>query len=119
VFRLAAFAIVLTVAAGPSVGLLCTSWCSPQVAAASGCHHKGSGSAVVLVAADECDDAIVGTAAFLPQDAQRGMSAPNRDHGIPVPRYQLATRPIDCRARPSATPERLLEPRSLSTTLRI
>jgi hypothetical protein len=74
---------------------------------------------VALAADDECDDAILSIGAFLPEHAQRGVSAPDGGHGVLVPRYQLATRTIDRRARQSSTPERLLEPRSLSTTLRI
>lgn len=80
---------MLTVAAGPSAGLLCASWCNPQTAAAIGCHHKDSGSTVALAAIDECDDAILSIGAFLPEDAQRCVSAPNGNHGVPVPRHQF------------------------------
>ena len=118
-FRLAAFAIMLTVAAGPSLGLLCTTWCNPVVAAASGCHHAASGPTMAVAAGNECDDAIVGVAAFLPQDAQRGMSTPDRDHGVLVPRDQLASRTLDRLALPSVTSEQSLRPRPLSTILRI
>lgn len=118
-FRLAAFAITLTVATGPSLGLLCTTWCNPEVAAASGCHHTVTGPTVAASAGSECDDAIGGVAALLPRDAQRGMSTPDRDHGILVPRDQLASRTLDRLALPSVTSEWPLRPRSLSTILRI
>ena len=118
-FRVAAFAIVLTVTAGPSTGLLCVSWCHPQAAAARGCHHEDSGPTVAVAAAAECDDAILGIGAFLSESAQRGVSQPDGDRGVPVPRYQFSPRTFDRCAGQFATPERMLDQRPRSTTLRI
>jgi len=117
-FRAAALLIVLTVAVGPSAGLLCTSWCSPRAAAVSGCHHASSGGIVTVVAAARCDRSIVDPGVFLKQDVQRGTAASDSGHGVLAPR-QLATRTLACHDWRSVMRATCIKRPALATTLRI
>lgn len=117
-FRAAALSIALTLTAGPSVGLLCTSWCDTQAAAASGCHHADSGPTVAVAADDECDDAALRVGTYLREDPQRGVSTPAGDRAVSVPRHQLPPLTFETRPWHTSTP-RPLERRPLSGNLRI
>jgi hypothetical protein len=87
-FRAVVFSIALTVAAGPSVALLCGTWCDRQATAASGSRHEEPATSVA--AGDSCDSMALSAAAFLREKGRRGVSAPEAGHAVLVPRYQLA-----------------------------
>ena len=118
VFRAAVLSIVLTLAVGPNAALLCRTWCDQQVATASRCHHETSTTSPNVAGDDSCDSSVL-SAAFLREDVRRGVSPPDGDQAIPIPRYQVACSTID--ARPGHEPGRewSLEKRPLSTALRI
>lgn len=118
-FRAAVLSIVLTLAVGPSAGLLCKTWCNPQAAAADGGHHAASTASTSVAADDTCEDLGLGAAAFLREDVRRGVSAPERDHAVVALPYHLARTTTDDRSREHAHIEWSLEKRPLSTTLRI
>jgi hypothetical protein len=114
-----ALTIVLTLAVGQDVALLCRTWCDAHAAAASECHHRNS-SPMPSVAGDEnCDNMAVAATAVLREDVWRDVSSQNANQAIPVPRYQLAPLTINARPGQDAWRARMLEKRPLSTALRI
>ena len=120
VFRAALLSIVLSLAVGQNVALLCRAWCQARVAAASGCHHEGAPSTPSVAGDKDCDNAVVAAAtAILKEDVRRDVSSPGANHTIRVPRYQLAQLPIDTRQNQEAGRGWLLGNRPLSTALRI
>lgn len=77
--RTAALLIVLVLVGDAPFSAFCMAWCSPEAAAASGCHPADE-MAVSHVAGDnDCDDASAGLAAMLPEDGRRDVAAP----GVP------------------------------------
>ena len=118
VFQAVLLSIVLSLAVGQSVALMCRGWCNAHVAAASGCHHEDSPTPTV--AGDEsCDNVVAAATAVLREDVRRDVSSQDANHAIPVPRYQLAQFTIDTRQNQEAGRRWLLENRPLSTALRI
>lgn len=120
-FRVTLFTIVLSLAVGQNATLLCKAWCDPVDAATSGCHHRDgdSSNSPSLVGDDSCDKVVPGEAGFLREDGRRRVSAPQSDHAMAVPRYQVVTAMTD--ARPGYEPGHLpsLEKRPLGTALRL
>ena len=75
VVRSTILSIVLTLAIGPGVALVCRASCDPEVAAANGCHHDSDGSAARVSNPASCLDAAPGVAAVPPETVQRGTGA--------------------------------------------
>ena len=118
-FRAALLSIVLSLAVGPNVALLCRTWCDGQVAAASECHHEHSSSTSSVASEEHCGTVAVAAIALPREDTRSDVSFRDATQAIPVPRYQFAHLKVD--ARPDQEPwrERSLEKRPLSTALRI
>lgn len=118
-FRAALLSIVFSLAVGQNLALLCRTWCDAHAAAASECHQKNSSARPGVTGDENCDNVVVAAIAVLREDVRRGVSSPDANHAIPVPRYQLAQLTID--ARPGREPWRewSLESLPLSTALRI
>jgi len=119
VFRAVLLSIVLSLAVGQNVALLCRAWCNAHVAAASGCHHEDSSTTPTVAGDESCDNVAVAATAVLREDVRRSVSSQDANHAIPVPRYQLAQFTIDTRQNQEAGRRWLLENRPLSTALRI
>ena len=117
-FKPAVLSIVLALAVGPNASLVCR-MCHQKAAAASECHHEPLATSPSVADGDGCDRVVLGVAAFLREDMRRGVSSPDMNQAIPIPRYQLAHSTTD--ARPGREPgrERPLENRPLSTAVRI
>ena len=64
--------IVLVLVGNGPLAVFCKAWCSPQAAAASGCHSTDQSGALHLAAAHDCDDASLELAA-LPEDGPRNV----------------------------------------------
>jgi hypothetical protein len=91
VFRAALLSIVLLLAAGQDVSLLCrTTWCDPQSAEASGCHRNISIVTPSVADDDSCDNSAVSATAVLRESVRRDVSSPDAPQAIPVPRYQIS-----------------------------
>ena len=118
-FQAAAISIVLTLAIGPNVQLLCKTWCHPQAAAASECHHENSSTTPSVAGDEHCDNVVVAATAVLREDARRAVSSQDANQAIPVPRYQLAQLTIDERPGQEPWREWSLENRPLSIAFRI
>lgn len=119
VFRVAVFSIVLAITGNPITGaLLCRTWCDPNAAAASGCHHELATFAIVA-GEDGCRNAVLNATAFVQENVRRGVSSPYAGHAMPVPRYEVAGWTSDAAVghAPGGSPS--LEKRPLETTLRI
>jgi hypothetical protein len=118
VFRAVLFSIVLLLATGQNVSMVCQTWC-PDATAASGCHRRHATDSLTLSCDGSCDDRAPIDAAVLKEDARRSVSAPNADHALAVPRYHLT--PATAGTRPDCEVCRLqsLEKRPLETVLRI
>lgn len=117
-FRAVLFSIVLLLATGQNVSMVCQTWC-PDATAASGCHRRHATDSLTLSGDDSCDDRAPSDSAVLREDARRSVSAPNADHALAVPRYQWP--PATAGTRPDQEVELLpsLETRPLETVLRI
>ncbi len=117
-FRAVLFSIVLLLAAGQNVSMVCQTWCL-DATAASGCHCRYATDSLTLIGDDSCDDRPPSDSAVLREDARSSVSAPNADHALAVPRYQLT--PATAGTRPDHEVCLLpsLEKRPLETVLRI
>ena len=119
-FRVADFFMVLIVAASPSATLLCKSSCDPQVAAPTACHEAdASSSPSVAVSDDGCDEVALSAVALLREGVRRGISSPEGEHAILVPRYQLARLTTGAPLGYKPGRDSPLERRPLKTALRI
>ena len=58
-FRAVLLSIVLSLAVGQNVALLCRAWCNAHVAAASGCHHEDSPTTPTVAGDESCDNLVV------------------------------------------------------------
>ena len=94
-------------------------WCHPKTVAASECHGENSSTTPSVAGGESCNDVELGAAAVLREDLRRGVSSPDANQAITVPRYLLAQLTID--ARPGQEPWRecSLGKRPLATALRI
>ena len=80
-FRSAALFIVLTLALGPTAGLVCQVSCDRHEVATTGCHQDQSLKSVTVTARDSCCEATVSIlVAFVREDARRRVSAPATQH---------------------------------------
>ena len=118
-FRVAVLSIVLTVAGGQNVALLCGAWCGPHAAAARECHHENSSTTPSVAGDEHCGSVVVGATAVLREEMRRDVSSKEANHAIPVPRYQLAQLTIGSRPGQNHWRERSLEERPLVIALRI
>src|SRR5688572_16688739 len=111
--------MVVSLAVGQDLALLCRTWCDGHAVAASECHHKNSPSMPIVAGSENCDNVVVAATAVLREDGRRDVSSRNGNQAIPVPRYQLAQLTIG--AGPGREPwrESSFEKRPLSTALRI
>lgn len=117
VFRTIVFAIVLTFAAGPNASLLCRTWCDPQAASPSDCHHERP--ATTVAGDDACGhDALVMTT-FVREDVRRPSPAPGSTLAILIPHDQLVGPTPDARRESAPAHQRSLDPKPLSAALRI
>ena len=89
VFRVGVVSIVLALAVGPNVSLLCRTWCDPQAAAASGCHHQYSATSPRVTADDRCPNVVL-NAAFLKEDIRQVVPASDTQQAVVIPGYQFA-----------------------------
>ena len=116
-FRTALFSIVLTMAVGQDVALLCKA-CYPPEASAVGCHHQGATTSPTVSADDNCHNAAVDANAFVLEDAPRSAAAPDTQNALVIPRFRFAPSLRDSRSEGSG-PQLQLEARPLVTALRI
>jgi hypothetical protein len=119
VFRAALLSIVLSLAVGQNIALLCRAWCNARVAAASGCHHEEASITPSVAGDKDCDNAVGAASAILREDVRRDPSSPDANPTVRVPRYQLAQLTIDTRQNQEAGGGGLLGKRLLLTALRI
>jgi hypothetical protein len=90
VFRAATFSIVMMLALGQPIALLCSNWCQPQAIAADECgRHPAPDAAPGLTASDECEGMPVGGAAILPDNVRRTAATLPQNALITAP-HQLA-----------------------------
>jgi hypothetical protein len=110
--------IVVSLAVGQNVALLCRTWCDAVAATASECHHKNSSTTPSVAGDEDCGTVVLAATALLREDVRRDVSS-HTNQAIPVPRYQLAQLTIDARLGQKPWREWSLEQRPLSTALRI
>jgi hypothetical protein len=117
VFRAALFSIVLTLAFGPNVSLLCQGWC-PDITSAK-CPHQDSATSPSVSAHDNCRSDARGAVAFVREDVRRTTAAPDAQNALAVPRFLLALSPTDLGSGFESGRRRLFEERPLVIALRI
>jgi hypothetical protein len=115
VFRAALLSIVLLLAVGQNVALLCITWCDAHTAAATECHYENSSTTPSVTGDEHCDNATA-AAAVLREDVRRGVSSWEANQASVV-RFDLALLTID--APGQVRRARWLEKPPLSTALRI
>jgi hypothetical protein len=118
VFRAAIFSIVVLLATGQNVGLLCGLWCHSSRWTAHTCEHQTQTKSPDVAANDDCtgnSNAIV----FVRADARRNASAPDVQGAVPVPRFAFTPRPADAPLGFELACRPLLELRPLVLALRI
>ena len=118
-FRTIVFAIVLTFAAGPNASLLCRTWCGPQAATPSDCHHERSSTSTAATGDDACGNDALVLATFVREDVRRSAPAPGSALAILIPRDQLVGVTPDARRESAPAHQRSLDPKPLSAALRI
>jgi hypothetical protein len=117
VFRAALFSIVLTLAVGQNVGLLCKVWCHDATSA--GCPHQDSVTSPSVSAHDNCRSDAGGAVAFVREDARRTTAAPDAQNALAVPRFLLALSHTDLGTGFESGRRLLFEERPLVIALRI
>jgi hypothetical protein len=118
VFRATLVSIVLTLAVGQDVTLLCRVWCDAPLAAASGCHYEDTID-VPSVTGDRSCDYVLGASAFLREEARRTVAGPDAAPALVVSRAQIAQLTIGARPDWEPTREWSLTRQPVSTALRI
>jgi hypothetical protein len=88
VLRATVLSIVLTLTAGPNVGVLCKVWCDPVEAATAECHLEHGKPSAVLTGTDDCGNVVFSNAILVKEDARGGLSSSDTRHAVVVPRYQ-------------------------------
>ena len=116
-FRAALFSIVLTLALGQNVSLLCDVWCHDATSA--GCPHQDPTTSLKLGADDSCTDVVVVAAAFVGEDARRTDPGPDAKNALVVPRFRFAGPPTDSGSGYEAGRLPPLDARPLLIALRI
>jgi hypothetical protein len=116
VFRAALFSIVVSLATGQDVALLCRTWCDAEAAVATECHHKDSPPTPNVAGDKGCDPMM---AVAVKEDVRRGDSPPDGNHPILVRPYQLTHLTIEARRGQEPWRESSLDTRPLPTSLRI
>ena len=117
VFRAAIFSIVLTVAAGQDIGLLCHVWCPPDAGTVNGCEHRTTTSPS-LTPYDDCNEAVSDAIAIAREDGRRTIDSHGQSAAV-VPRFALAVPVVHARSGYEADSRRLLDARPLVLALRI
>lgn len=117
-FRLSVLSIVLSLALGQNVALLCRTWCDAE-ATAGECSHENSFATRTVASSDDCDNGVLVVSAVLSEDGRIGASSPAASQAIPVPRYQLAQLTFERHAAQAPWREWSPWKHPLLTTLRI
>jgi hypothetical protein len=118
VFRVAVLSVVLAMTGTPTATLLCRTWCDPDAAAASGCHHERLGTVTIVAGQDGCRNTVLSATSIVQENVRRTLS-PDREYALPLSRYQLAPSTADTRHRSGADRDRSLDNQPLTTALRI
>jgi len=118
-FRAISLSIALTLAAGPTAGQICKALCSPQSAAASGCHHDASTASPSVATDSNCDRAAVTVGAFFREEVERRAPAPYASDAVRVPTYRFPLLTINGGVEHQAAHDWSLASRPLTTALRI
>lgn len=115
-YRATVFAIVLTLATGPSISAFCKAWCNQYAAAKSDCHHDGADARASVYASGDCQDETLSGLAAVKEEVRRTGSP---DHAVLVPPSAAG----ESKTMGSVGPPRALAPpthnRPLSAPLRI
>jgi hypothetical protein len=119
VFRAALLSIVVSLAIGQDLTLLCTTWCDTKAAVGNECHHKSSSPTPNVASDKSCDNVVAAASAALREDVRRGVSSQDANQAVPVPHYRIAQWTIEARRGEQPWQTLSLERRALSTTLRI
>jgi hypothetical protein len=117
VFRAALFSIVLTLALGPNVSLLCQGWC-PDITSAK-CPHQDSATSPSVSAHDNCRSDAGGAVAFVREDPRRTTAAPDAQSALAVPRFLSAPSHVDLGFGFESEQRLLFEERPLLIALRL
>ena len=117
VFRAAILSIVLTLAAGQNIGLLCHLWCPPDAATTSGCEHQTTTSPS-LTPYEVCNEAVSDATAIAREEGRR-TAAPHGQSATVVPRFAFAAPSFEARSGYEPDCRRLLDARPLVLALRI
>jgi hypothetical protein len=118
VFRAAVLSIVLTLTAGPNVGVLCKRWCDPVEAATAGCHPEQGNPSAILTGTDDCGNIVFSSAMLVKEDARGGLFSDTR-HAVVVPRYQYPASTSETHLGDEPRCARPLGKQPLVTALRI
>jgi hypothetical protein len=110
---------VLTLTAGPNVGVLCKAWCDPVQAATAGCRHEHWNPSAILTGTDDCGNVVFSIAVLVKEDARGRLSSSETRHAVVVPRYQYPASTSDTHRGDEPECAWPLAKRPLLTALRI
>ena len=117
-FRATILSIVLTLAAGQNVALLCGAWCDSGEGMAGPCEHQKQAAVPGVVANDDCtvnDNPVV----FLREDGRRSASAPDLAGAVAVARFAFTPPAAGSLSACELNSRLLLDSRPLVLALRI
>jgi hypothetical protein len=117
VFRAVILSIVLTLATGQNIGLLCHMSCPPDAGTVSGCEHQTTTSPS-LKPYEDCNEAVSDAIAIAREDG-RPTVAPHGQSAAVVPRFAFAIPTLEARSGYEPDSRRLLDARPLVLALRI
>ena len=92
-FRAAVLSIVLALASGPNVSLLCSIWC--HQAATARCAHSDATGGQTIAASDTCQMTVGTSTAYVREDVRRGGSPPEAQSARHVAAFESGPPPVD------------------------
>jgi hypothetical protein len=118
-FRATFLSIVVSLALGQDLNMLCRTWCDAKAVAGSECHHKTPTAIPNVAATKDCRNGVGAATVAVREDVRNGMSSRHANQAIPPARYPLVQFTNNATAGCEPWRALALDRHPLSTALRI
>jgi len=118
-FRATLLSIVISLALGQDLNLLCRTWCDAKALARSECHHTSPTAIFNVAATKDCTNGVGAAAVALSEHVRNGTAPRHAHDAIPPARSRLVLLIGDAASGREPWRSLALDRHPLSTTLRI